>query len=458
MAVSKRHQRLRAIMRTPMITSIPPKTLPSLGFWRSWSLVVGSVIGSGVFLMPTVLAPYGGLGILSVAAAGLGGLCIAMTFSSLSRRVSGSGGPYAYTRAAFGEFAGFLMAWVYWAALWAAGGAIATAIPGYLSALFPHVAESPARALSVSLLVVWLSVAINWLGIREAGIVGLITTLMKLVPLAVLATAGLFLIDARLLPSFNPGALPPFAAFAAAFTIAFFSYVGIEAATVPAEDVIDAPTTIPRATIAGTLTVIALYLLVIVVAMGIIPADKLATSTSPLATVAAQIAGRWGTIGIALGALVSIYTALHYTVLLGGQIPMVAARDGLFPVAFQRLTPRGTPDVALLVTGLLMSGMIVMNSSKGLVRAYTFINLMATLATVIPYAFCAIAALILPSVEAQGRAVRIRSNSIAVASFGVSFLATAGAGSDAVYWFTLMLIAGVPVYAWAKHPEARRLK
>jgi len=97
-------------------------------------------------------------------------------------------------------------------------------------------------------------------------------------------------------------------------------------------------------------------------------------------------------VGAALGALVSIYTALHYTILLGAQIPMVAARDGLFPRAFQRLTNRGTPGVALLATGLLITGLIVMNASKGLVRAYTFINLMATLATVIPYAFCAMAA------------------------------------------------------------------
>jgi basic amino acid/polyamine antiporter, APA family len=110
---------------------------PSLGFWRSWSLVVGSIVGSGVFLMPTVLAPYGGLGVVSILAAGLGGLCIAMVFASLSRRVSGSGGPYAYAHAGFGDFTGFLMAWVYWAGLWSASGAIATAIPGYLGVLFP---------------------------------------------------------------------------------------------------------------------------------------------------------------------------------------------------------------------------------------------------------------------------------------------------------------------------------
>jgi basic amino acid/polyamine antiporter, APA family len=431
---------------------VPANTCPSLGFWRSWSLVVGSIVGSGVFLMPTVLAPYGGLGILSVAAAGIAGLCIAMTFSELSARVSGSGGPYAYARAGLGEFAGFLVAWVYWAALWAGGGAIATAIPGYLSALFPRLPMSPGLGLFISLLAIWSSVVINWLGIREAAIVGLITTLMKLVPLALVATIGICLIELRLLPAFNPSGLPPFTALATAFAIAFFSYVGIEAATVPAEDVLNASVTVPRATTLGTLTVMILYLLVIVAAMGTVPASQLEASTSPLAVIAGHIAGRWGVIGIALAALVSFYSALHYTVLLGAQIPMVVARDGLFPSRLRHLSARGTPDVALLITGILMSSLIVMNSSKELVRAYTFINLMATLATVVPYAFCAVAALLLPPPESK--IARAGSKAIAVATFVVSFFITAGAGSEVVYWFTLLLLAGVPIYAWCKRPTA----
>jgi amino acid transporter len=306
------------------------------------------------------------------------------------------------------------------------------------------------------LLTVWSSVAINWFGIREAGIVGLITTLLKLVPLVVIVTAGLFLIDHHALASMNPRHGPPFPSFVAAFTIAFFSYVGIESATVPAEEVIDAPATISSATIIGTVTVIALYMLVIVVTMAVIPPNLLAQSSSPLAAVGERVAGPLGTIGVALGALVSIYTALHYAILLGAQIPMVAARDGLFPKPFQRLTRRGTPGISLLTTGLLASGLIVMNSSKGLVQAYTFINLMSTLATVIPYALCAMVALVLPAVESQRRVVRVRSSAIAVIAFGVSCLATAGAGCDAVYWFALLSLAGIPVYVWVKRSGCSR--
>ena len=433
------------------------RAIPSLGFWRSWSLVVGSVVGSGVFLMPTVLAPYGGLGVVSVVAAGLGGLCIATVLAGLSRRVSGSGGPYAYAHAGFGDFTGFLMAWIYWAALWSAGGAIATAIPGYLGVLFPGISASPMIALAVTVLAVWSSVAINWRGIKEAGIVGLITTLGKLVPLVTIGGAGLFLMDRATFPSFNPSAAPPVAALLASFTIAFFSYVGIESATVPAEDVVDPRATIPRATILGTLTVIGLYVLVTVAAMGSIPTAELTASSAPLAMVGERIAGRAGSITVAAGALLTIYSAMHYAIMLAGQIPMVAARDGLFPKAFARQTLRGTPGVALVATGVLSTCLIAMNSSKSLVSAYTFINLMSTLATVVPYAFCAAAAFLIRSTDAETPGARIRSNVIAIIAFGVAFLAIAGAGSDAVYWFTLLLLAGIPVYAWIRRSPPSRL-
>jgi basic amino acid/polyamine antiporter, APA family len=277
------------------------------------------------------------------------------------------------------------------------------------------------------------------------------------VPLVAVGVAGLFLMDRRTFPAFNPGAGPPTAALLASFTIAFFSYIGIESATVPAEDVVDARSTIPRATIFGTLTVIGLYVLITVTAMGSIPTAELAASSAPLAIVGERIAGRAGSVVVAAGALLTIYSAVHYAIMLAGQIPMAAARDGLFPEVFSRQTRRGTPGVALVATGALSTCLIAMNSSKSLVSAYTFINLMSTVATVVPYAFCAAAAWLIRSTDAETLRTRIRSNVTAMIAFGVAFLATAGAGSDAVYWFTLLFLAGIPVYVWLKRSPAPRL-
>ena len=101
------------------------KSRRSLGFWRSWSLVVGGTIGSAVFMMPAVMAPYGSIGLLSLVAATLGAVCVALMFSGLARRVTSSGGMYAYTRAAFGDFAAFIVAWTGWIAMWVSCAAIA---------------------------------------------------------------------------------------------------------------------------------------------------------------------------------------------------------------------------------------------------------------------------------------------------------------------------------------------
>jgi APA family basic amino acid/polyamine antiporter len=159
---------------------------------------------------------------------------------------------------------------------------------------------------------------------------------------------------------------------------------------------------------------------------------------------------------VAVGALLTIYSAMHYAIMLSGQIPMVAARDGLFPRVFARQGERGTPGVALAVTGALGTGLIAMNSSKSLVSAYTFINLMSTLATVVPYAFCAAAALLIPAADAETPEARFRSRVVAVIAFSVAFLATAGAGAEPVYWFTLLLLAGIPVYVCIRRSPAPR--
>ena len=114
----------------------------SLGFWRCWGLVVGGAIGSAVFMMPAVMAPYGGTGLVSLVAATLGALSIALVFGMLARRVTVTGGAYAYTRAGFGDFAGFLIAWGLWISLWVSCATIALAFAAYAGALVPAIGAS----------------------------------------------------------------------------------------------------------------------------------------------------------------------------------------------------------------------------------------------------------------------------------------------------------------------------
>ncbi|MCU0989776.1 MAG: amino acid permease [Xanthomonadales bacterium] len=401
-------------------------TSRTLGPWRSWALVVGGAIGSAVFMMPAILVPFGTIGLLSLAAGGIGALFVALTLGNLARRITATGGPYAYARAAFGDFGGFLVAWCFWISMWTACAGMAVGFAAYLGALVPAVADSPALSIAAALSITWLVVATNVAGVRESGIFGLVTTLLKLLPLILIGTIGLWFVDADTLPPLNPGGGSMAWLFASAFALTFWNYVGIEAATVPAEDVVQPDKTVPRALIFGTLTVMFVYLLVAFVVMGVIPAAELAQSGAPLAEAGTRIAGYWGGAFVTAGAVVSIGGCLNVTVLCAGQSAMAASRDRVFPAVFERLGKRGTPAASYIIVGVLVSAMVLVNYTRGMVAAYTFIVMVSTLTIVVPYAFSAMAALLL---DVHDRAAD-----------------RARAGQEPVYWVFLLLIGGIPVY------------
>ncbi len=419
----------------------------ALGFWRCWALVVGGAIGSAIFMMPAVLVSYGGLGLLSWAAAAVGALFVAMTLGNLSRRVTTAGGPYAYAHAGFGDFGGFLIAWSYWIGLWTAGAGITIAFTGYVGVLIPVIGASPPLMIGSGLVLIWSLVWVNITGVRESGIFSLATTILKLIPLIVIGSIGLFFVDTETLPPMNPGTTNSAYLFASAFALTFWTFVGIEAATVPAEDVINPEKTIPRALIVGTLTIAAVYLLVAFAVMGMIPAGVLAESGSPLADAGIHMAGSWGGIAISIGALVSMVGAFNVTLLAAGQTAMAAARDRVFPQVFKHMTKHNTPGRSLVIAGILASAMLIMSQTKGLVGAYTFVILIATLTTVVPYAFSSMAGLLLGIHDEKTSPTRRRREAIiSIVAFLICMWVIASSGEDAAYWTLLLLMAGVPVY------------
>jgi len=419
----------------------------SLGFWRCWALVVGGTIGSAIFMMPSVLVPFGGLGFLSWMAAAAGAMLVALTLGNVARRVTTTGGPYAFARAGFGDFGGFLIGWGYWIGLWTSCAAITIAFAGYVGALIPSVADSPVLKLGFALVMVWTFVGINIAGVRESGITSLVTTILKLVPLIFIGVVGLFFVETENLPAMNPGSASPVAVFASAFAVTFWSFVGIEAATVPSEDVIEPARNIPRSLVIGVLTVTAVYLLSTFATLGMIPGERLAVSGSPMADAGVRIAGSWGGVAVTIGALVSMAGAFNVTLLVAGQTGMAAARDGLFPGVFERMTKYGTPGMSYVIAGVLISVMVIMGQTKNLVGAYTFALLLATLTTVIPYAFTAMAGLVLSVHDVKaGRGRKTAEEVVAVLAFLVCVWVMAASGEEAVYWTFLLLMAGVPVY------------
>ncbi len=423
---------------------------PGLGLWMCTALVTGNMIGSGVFLLPAALAVYGGISIVGWLVTTAGALVLALVFARLSRMVPAAGGPYAYTRRAFGDFAGFLVAWGYWISICVANAAIVVALVSYLTVFWPALGSNPLLAATVALTIIWVLTGVNAAGVRKAGYVQLVTTVLKLLPLIVIATLGLLAFNADHFTPFNLSGTPHFSAINATVALTLFAFLGFESATVPSTDVRDAGRTIPRATILGTLIASTVYILGTVAVMGIIPPASLAASTAPFADAARQVWGSWMGFAVGIGAVVSCFGALNGWILLQGQIPLAAARDGLFPAIFGRLSKTGTPVYGLVISSVFVTVIMSMNYTKDLVEQFSFVILLATLTALVPYAMSSMAGVMIGVRDRDRFSGRraLASTVLAVLAFLYSLWAMAGSGREAVYWGSLLLMAGVPVYVW----------
>jgi APA family basic amino acid/polyamine antiporter len=429
-----------------------------LGFWALTSLVIGNVIGSSIFVLPATLAPFGGLAIVSWLITSAGALLLALAFARLAAAVPKAGGPYVYTRVAFGDFAGFLIAWGYWIGLWASVAAVAVGTLSYVGALIPPVANNLALSGVIAIGMVWVLTFVNLRGVSGAGRLQTITTVLKLVPLVAIGTIGLASVNwSYFAPTVPPGYPSTFSAIIGATTLTLFSYLGIESATVPADDVEEPARTIPRATVVGTLIVAAVYIFSTIGVLGALPPSALAGSPAPYAAAAAAIWGPWAAIFVTLGAIISGFGALNGFILLQGQVPMAVARDRLFPERFARMSPAGVPAFGCVVSSILATAVLLTNYSgrggaSGLVDVYSSIILLATFTTLVPYAFCAAAELLLAvprrgEPDASGRRLWV-TMSIGLLAFVFSFFCIIGAGPDTALKGFAGLLLGIPVFVW----------
>ncbi|WP_396335784.1 amino acid permease [Chromobacterium haemolyticum] len=174
-------------------TNLDSKTKTrALGVWMCTALVVGNMIGSGVFLLPASLAPFGGVSMIGWLLTAAGAICLALVFARLAAILPKEGGPYAYIHEAFGGFAGFWIAWGYWIALWAGNAALAVAATSYMQVFFPVLGHDNLLAGVFAISLIWIVTWINSRGARSSGLVAVTTTLLKLLPLAAVTFFGFF--------------------------------------------------------------------------------------------------------------------------------------------------------------------------------------------------------------------------------------------------------------------------
>ena len=428
-----------------------------LGLWTSTSLVVGNMIGSGVFLMPAALAAYGGISVFGWIFSAAGALLLAKVFSNLSKMLPhADGGPYAYTRKGFGDFAGFLVAWGYWISIWCTNAAIAVAFVSALSTFFPVLASSAVAAVVTGLGTIWLLTWINTLGIVTSGKLQLITTILKIIPLLLVSAGGLFFMQYKNFVPFNTSNSSDFTAITATATLTFFAFLGLECATIPSGSVANPEKTIPLATMLGTLVASLIYILSSVSIMGMIPSKELQQSVTPFADAAVIMWGSSARYWVSAGVAIAAFGALNGWILIQGQIPYAIAKDNLFPAIFGKQNKNAVPALGIIIGSVLVSLLMIMNYTKGLVEQFKFLILLSTLTVLVPYFFSTAAYVTIRIEKKYFEGSWFQAITLATLAFLYSLWAIAGSGEEIVYWGFILLMSGVPFYVWIGWKNKKR--
>jgi APA family basic amino acid/polyamine antiporter len=423
-----------------------------IGFLLSTSLVVGNMTGSGIFLLPAALALYGGISVFGWVFTLVGTLFLALVFSRLSRMMTKAGGPFTYSREGFGDLAGFLVAWGYWISIWSGNAAIAVAGVGYLSFFIPALKENQMLSALLAVGAIWLFTFINTKNIKKVGLVQLITTIIKILPLFLLGTFGFLYFNKAHFSPMNLSGESAFDAITASAALALWAFLGLESATIPSDKVKDPAKTIPRATMAGLAIAALLYISSTIGVMGIIAPAELQFSAAPFADAAQRVWGEWASGLVAAGAAIACFGALNGWILLQGQLPMAAAQERLFPSSFNSLSKKGVPIAGLLIASVLASILVGFNYSKGLVQMFTFIIKLSTLSCLLPYLFSSLSEIMLylrKKKEYNPKRL-LAASLISTPAFLYSLWAVTGLGYETLLWGGLLLAAGIPIFAYLR--------
>jgi basic amino acid/polyamine antiporter, APA family len=361
-----------------------------LNFWSVFALVTGSQIGSGVFMLPANLAPYGLYSLCGWLISGLGAIMLALVFAKLCSWLPKTGGPHVYIKEAFGNTAAFFTGWTYWVVSWVSTTVVIIASIGYLTPLI-----GDQSVIINVLLEIVLLLGITFLNFRGVGVAGraeFLLSLVKIIPLGLVPLIALFYFNINnfvLSPSLAP--LPLSSLLSQVTLLTLWGFIGLESATTPAESVENPATTIPRAVVLGTASVALLYLLNSTGIMGVIPGQELMHSNAPYAdTVRYIFGGNWHLIISVIASLICIGTLNAWT-LTSGQISLGLAQDGLLPAIFGKKNMYDAPQFGLIISCLGIIPLLIITANASLARQVLAIIDFSVTAFLFVYAFCCLA-------------------------------------------------------------------
>lgn len=436
-------------MRTPATET------RALGLVMCTALVVGNTVGMGIFMLPASLAPFGLNAIPAWLITAAGSIFVAWVFAGLARTFPDDDGPIAYAGRAFGGGVAFALMWCYWVSTWVTNAVLATGVVGYLSMFFPVLGVNHWLAALTALSLLWLFVLINVRGVRAAGGVQVLSSVLKLLPLVGIIVLGVWVL---LTPHAQPVVHVPstpvsFSGVIAACAVALYAMLGVESAALPAGRVRDPARTIPRATFIGTLVVAVICFCVSVLPIVLIPQAELAASNAPFADLFTRFLGSGSGKLLAAFVIVSGLGCLNGWTLILGEITVSFARHGAFPQVLGKVNSHGAPTLAFVVTGLFASIMMISSYNDSMAGAFTFLSVVVTAANLPLYLGCALAVLVLwrrRKIPHPG-ARELRWVAAAFIATVYCVWVSIGFGGKSLLWAAALCAVGLPVYWWYAH-------
>jgi arginine:agmatine antiporter len=362
-----------------------------MGLIAASSLVVANMVGTGLFLLPSSMAGVGSISVLGWIAAAIGASALGLVFAHLGMVEPQAGGPYAYARDHLGPFAAFQTNFLYWGANVIGNVAIAVSVTGYLAVFLPML-KNPWFANACTAGIIWLFI---WLNTRGANVVGhftTVSTIAGILPIAFVGLLGWFWFDGDLFRAgWNPENLPLGTAINRSASIALWAFLGVESAAVSA-GVIDNPKrNVPLATVIGLVVSTVIYIACCTVMMGLLPNAALRVSGAPFADAARVMLGNWAAIVISLAAILKAAGALVGWILIVAQSSQAAAQDGMFATSFAVTNARGMPVRNLVITGVLMTLLLVLTTSPDIATQFATITNATVVLMALPYIYSVVA-------------------------------------------------------------------
>lgn len=425
-----------------------------LGLFIATALVAGNMMGSGIFMLPATLATKSGPGATMLAwlITGIGSIFLAMSFANLGSKIPKTGGPYEYSKMAFGDFMGFINAWLYWNGGWIGNAAILTAVASYSASIFPILNTNHTAAFIYTSAILWIFTFINILGVKKAGMVQTVITVFEILLFIffIIITAFNFHIS-YLKPAFPSGMGISTIPTAAASTL--WAFIGFETASVAAGEIKDPEKNVKKSTIYGMLIVLFLYMFINLFSMGAMPHKQLAGSQSPIVDILAIYLGKKITSIILVGCVISVLGTTVGWILSTARMSYAAGVDKVFPQVFAKVHPKyKTPYGSLIICAVLVNILLLMNYNKSLLSAFNFIILLAALANLPMYASTTAAEIILLVKREKNMNIFkfVKNSIVPLIGFAYATWAIYGSGAETVLYGFILILLGVPFYLYAR--------